>query len=289
MFSDFRADSFFEQVLFEVFGEEVNISSFQILGGGCINNAVKLETAKGNFFLKYNFESPENMFEIESKGLELLASSNIIKIPKVIAFQKNYLLLEFIDSSIKIKDYWQDFGENLAQIHQNTNLYFGLDYDNYIGSLPQNNKQSENGIEFLIEKRFRVQASLAMYTHLIDNSFYKKFDLFYQKLPDLIPNEKPALLHGDLWTGNVMVGNDGKVVLIDTAVYYGFREMELAFTQLFGGFDRRFYEAYQAHFPLEQGFDKRVEIYNLYPLLVHLNLFGTSYLGGVKRIIEKYL
>lgn len=289
MDADFHQTSFFNRVLLEAFGKDIFLHSFQVLSGGCINNAVKLETEQGSFFLKYNQNTPSNIFEIEARGLEMLSNTQIITIPKVVAFQKDYLLLEFIDSSIKSNDYWEVLGFKLAKLHQNTNNYFGLDHNNYIASLPQNNEEIEDGLTFLIEKRFRVQASLAMYNHLIDSKFYQKFDLFYQKLPHILPNEKSALLHGDLWSGNIMVDNLGNPVLIDPAIYYGFREMELAFTQLFGGFDKRFYKAYQETFPLEKDFKKRVEIYNLYPLLVHLNLFGTSYLGAVKQIINKYV
>lgn len=286
---DFQTNSFFEQVLFESFGKNTALYSFQMIAGGCIHNAVKLETVKGVFFLKYNPEAHADMFEVEAKGLKLLANTNIIKIPEIISFQKSYLLLNFVESMPEAPNYWENLGFKLAELHQNTHPYFGLDHNNYIGSLRQNNENINNGVEFLIEKRFRVQASLAMYHQLIDKNFYKKFEIFYQKLPNLIPEEKPALLHGDLWSGNIMTDENGQPVLLDPAIYYGFREMELAFTQLFGGFDNKFYTTYQESFPLEPDFDARIEIYNLYPLLVHLNLFGTSYLTAVQRIIEKYV
>jgi fructosamine-3-kinase len=114
-------------------------------------------------------------------------------------------------------------------------------------------------------------------------------EIFYEKLPDLIPQEKPALLHGDLWSGNVIADNQGNAVVIDPAVYYGLREAEIAFTRLFGGFEEEFYQSYQSNFPLSPGFEERTKIYNLYPLLVHLNLFGVSYLPSIRRTIQYYV
>ena len=130
---------------------------------------------------------------------------------------------------------------------------------------------------------------LAIQNGLVSSNFIERYRNFYKLIPDLLPADQPALLHGDLWSGNVMVGGDGKVCLIDPAVYYGHREIELAFTQLFGGFDHEFYRSYQSTYPLEAGFDQRVDIYNMYPLMVHVNLFGTSYLSGVERVLKRYL
>jgi len=119
-------------------------------------------------------------------------------------------------------------------------------------------------------------------------SSYYRFRKLYDELPSLLTIERPALLHGDLWSGNFMVGNEGEPVLIDPAVYYGHREIEMSFTKMFGGFDKEFYEVYDQTYPLEPGFESRVDIYNLYPYLVHINLFGTSYLGGVDRVVRRY-
>ena len=123
---------------------------------------------------------------------------------------------------------------------------------------------------------------------LIDAHIQKKFDLLFNKLEELVPDESPALLHGDLWSGNFMTNSDGDASIFDPAIYYGHRETELAFTQLFGGFSPEFYHYYDAEFPLESGFDERVDIHNLYPLLVHVNLFGSSYLSGIIQTLKKF-
>jgi fructosamine-3-kinase len=146
--------------------------------------------------------------------------------------------------------------------------------------LLQSNEYTANWIDFFIEKRLKAQAGLAFYNGEIPRSLYDKFNDLYNKLPELLPSEKPALLHGDLWSGNVIVGSNGHVSLIDPAVYYGNREAEIAFTKLFGGFSSAFYDAYNEAFPLEKGFEERIDIYNLYPLLVHVNLFGSGYING---------
>jgi fructosamine-3-kinase len=284
---------FFERVLFESLGKETNINSFDFVSGGCINNAVKLNTSQGTFFIKWNIYELEGMFEAEAKGLQILQEAQEIGIPQVYGVgqkeDKAYLLLEFISSSVQKKGFWEDFGASLACLHQHTQPYFGLDFDNYIGSLPQNNQKLEDGLDFFIEKRLKIQSGLALYNEQIDKSFHQKFQALYEKLPDILPKENASLLHGDLWSGNYMVNSEGKPMLIDPAVYYGNREAEIAFTRLFGGFEEAFYTAYQEEYPFEKGFEDRMDIYNLYPLLVHVNLFGSGYLSGVERILKKYL
>ena len=146
-----------------------------------------------------------------------------------------------------------------------------------------------NGIDFIIHNRLEYQLKLAKQNGLVSHDLIDRYRKFYDLLPGLLPVDKPALLHGDMWSGNVMVGDDGQACLIDPAVYYGHREIELAFTRMFGGFGHDFYSAYQSTYPLEPGFDERVEIYNIYPHMVHVNLFGTSYLGGVESVLRRYL
>lgn len=284
---------FFESVLFESLGRELSIKSFEFVSGGCINNAVKLHTAMGDFFIKWNIYELEGMFEAEARGLQILKESQEIGIPTIHGVgQKEgqaYLLLEFIASSSPEKGFWENFGANLARLHQHTQPYFGLDFDNYIGSLPQYNDKIEDGLQFFIEKRLKVQAGLALYEEKIDRVLHQRFSRFYEKLPDILPNENASLLHGDLWSGNYIPDAEGRAMLIDPAVYYGNREAELAFTHLFGGFEDSFYAAYEEVYPLEKGFEERKDIYNLYPLLVHVNLFGSGYLSAVERILNKYL
>ncbi len=283
---------FFDSILFESLGYAPEVLSFEFVSGGCINNTLRLNTKERPYFVKFNVYELQGMFEAEAQGLELLRQADALATPEVIAWgkkqDKSYLILEYIDSSIESPTFWEDFGQGLARLHRHTYAKFGLDFDNYIGSLTQSNEPMADGIEFFREKRLKAQAGKAMYEERLDPAFYQEILQFAEKLPNLIPQEAPALLHGDLWSGNYMCDPAGAPLIIDPAVYYGYREAELAFTQLFGGFEPRFYQAYQEAFPLEPGYAQRKDIYNLYPLLVHLNIFGSGYLSGIQRIIRKY-
>jgi protein-ribulosamine 3-kinase len=283
---------FFEGVFFQTLGRSVEVLEARFLVGGNINTAAQVFSSEGLFFVKWNPEENVDMFEWEARGLDLLRSTEAIYIPEVIGYgkyrDKTYLVLEYIDPVVPKTNYWESFGQSLALLHSHTQSKFGLHFDNYIGSLPQSNTLTDNGIAFYIEQRLQPQAGMALYKGLISKELYGKFQKLYQRLPDLLPVERPALLHGDLWSGNVMVNEQGDAALIDPAVYYGLREAELAFTTLFGGFDERFYDAYDEAFPMEDGFQERIPIYNLYPLLVHLNLFGTGYLSGIERVLNRF-
>lgn len=286
-------NSFFEKVLKESLGNNITLKNSRSIGGGCINNSMKLDTNDGPYFLKWNPSIPDDMFEVESKGLELLRNAGELTIPKVIARGKiegkHYLLLEHVEAGRKQPDYWEDYGRSMAALHKNhSSEKYGLDHDNYIGSLPQENDPMESWIDFFREKRLEFQLRLALKNGLVDEYFADRYRSFYELLPGLLPENSPSLLHGDMWSGNVMVGPDGKVCLIDPAVYYGHREIELSFTQMFGGFERTFYEAYHEAYPVDPGFDERISIYNMYPYMVHVNLFGTSYLSGVESVLRRY-
>ena len=224
------------------------------------------------------------MFQKEAKGLRLLRNTNTIGLPKIINTSNHFLLLEHIESTYKSTIFWENFGRNLAALHKHTNSNFGLDHDNYIGSLPQYNTPMNSWTEFFIHNRLVAQLNIGNCTAEIR----KKFDVLFLKLPSLFPIENPALIHGDLWSGNVLCTHD-KVMLIDPAVYYGHREMDLAMTVLFGGFQKRVYDAYNEYYPLEKGWEKRTDLCNMYPLLVHHNLFGGNYLNQVNTIINSYI
>lgn len=284
----------FERILFISTGKELKVREIQFISGGCINNAVRLRTDEGYFFLKWNESKPAAFFEAEADGLRLLAKhQRILQTPEVLGTGSvegtSFILLTFLQSGYPRDTFWEKLGEGLAEQHRSYAPLFGLDHNNFIGALPQNNEQIADGLEFFIEKRLRVQAGLALYKNLVEQDFIEKMEQLYEKLPDLLPSQKASLLHGDLWSGNFLVGKNQTPYVLDPAVYYGAREAEIAFTRLFGGFDPAFYAAYEAAYPLENGFTERAEIYNLYPLLVHTNLFGTSYLSGVLRVLDKYL
>lgn len=284
-------DQFYESALFQAFGTKPDIRSAHFVSGGCINNTVRLETSTGDFFIKWNEDPADDFFEKEVLGLELLASANVLNTPEVLhqgrVDMRNFLILEYIKKGAPVSDFWEMFGVGLANQHKQTSENHGLGYNNFIGRLPQKNEPMKKWVDFFIENRLEVQLGLALYNEHIDLSFTKKFRRLYPQLPGLLPEEPASLLHGDLWSGNFMVGPDGLPVIFDPAVYYGNREAELAFTTLFGGFDRLFYLGYTEEYPLVDGFRERADIYNLYPLLVHVNLFGPSYLAGVEKVIRK--
>ncbi len=282
---------FFEQALFIGTGQNLQVADMQLKGGGCINQTVHLKTDKGDFFIKWNELAEKDMFAAEAKGLSLLSAASALPVPEVIGqgqvAEKSFLLLQYLDSRSPKKDFWQKLGEGLAALHSHTQPLYGLDHNNYIGRLPQNNETLDSWPQFFIQRRLEPQLSLAYYQQQVGKDFLDRFRKLYPRIEDLLETEPAALLHGDLWSGNVMTGPDGAAWLIDPAVYYGHREAELAFTQLFGGFDPLFYRAYQECKPLEKNYEERFAIYNLYPLLVHLNLFGAAYLSGIERTLKQ--
>jgi len=286
--------AFYENILQESLKGNVVLKNSSSVSGGCINNAVKLVTNHGEYFLKWNKDISEDMFEKEAKGLALLHDARELRIPGVVSVgeidHKKYILQEYIGSAATKNDFWDDFGSCLANLHKNhVAENYGLDHQNYIGSLPQINNFKSSWIDFFIENRLEYQLQLAYKNGLVDKKFTARYRAFYKLLPELLPENPPSLLHGDLWSGNFMTGPDGKVCLIDPAVYYGNREIEIAFTRMFGGFDSLFYEAYHEAYPLDPGFERRIDIYNMYPSMVHVNLFGTSYLSGVESVLRRFL
>ncbi len=276
------------------FGPIQHVSHAAPVHGGCINTCVRLETNAGLFFLKYNnADAYPGMMAAEAYGLQQLRSTETIGIPRVVAQHVSngvdFLVLEWIEAAPEVPGYWEQFGQRLAALHRNTSPTFGLEKDNYIGSLPQRNTPTASGIEFFIAHRLAPQLQLAIDKKQLPVSALGQFENLYNLLESLLPEEPPALLHGDLWSGNFLTGPDGHAWLVDPSVHYGFREAEIAYTVLFGGFDERFYAAYDAAFPLLPGYHIRQELYNIYPLLVHVNLFGGHYAQQVMTVVKKYV
>jgi protein-ribulosamine 3-kinase len=274
-------------------GSPLQITESKSIGGGCINEAYMLKSANGRYFIKYNSAAAfPGMFEKEAAGLKILADTNTISVPEVITTGESgknaYLLLQYIESGTPGRNFWNEFGTKLADLHRNTNDHFGLDHDNYIGSLVQANKPNPDFFSFFVSERIEPQLKDARNKGAFNPGDIRYFDSLFKSLQDIIPVEKPALLHGDLWSGNFMVTNGGSPCLIDPAVYYGHREADIATTQLFGGFQPEFYHAYNHAWPMEKDWQKRVDIFNLYPLLVHVNLFGGGYAAQVLRIIRQF-
>lgn len=269
------------------------ITDFSFSTGGCINEGGRLVTDKRHYFLKWNDANRyPGMFEAEAKGLDLLRKADCIRVPMALvqggAGTFQFLMLEYIEEGRSGADYWKDFGTGLAALHKHSSDSFGLDHDNYIGSLPQHNNRESSWIQFFIARRLRPQLDIARGANRIDSGIVKKFESLFEKLPSILPAERPSLLHGDLWSGNLLTDHRGQPCLIDPAVYYGNREADLAMTQLFGGLGSGFIDSYRSVFPLLAGYSSRFNIYNLYPLLVHLNLFGSSYRAQLTSILGQY-
>ena len=249
------------------------------MSGGCIHDCYRVTIAGAQRFLKLNEERFADAFAAEADGLNALRTTGL-RAPEPfshgIAAGKAYLLLEYLD--LKQRGDFAALGRMLAAAHRKPGPRFGWSRDNYIGSTPQQNGWCDDWEEFWHERRLRPQIELAA-----SNGF---------DLPDLDPGPllqnhrpQPSLLHGDLWSGNAAFTADGPVVF-DPAVYYGDREADLAMTELFGGFPRAFYDAYNEAWPLDAGYARRKALYNLYHLLNHLNLFGGGYLGQVKATLR---
>lgn len=279
--------------LSDFLGETCTQLSVVPVGGGCINETARITCGNATFFLKYNKASSfPGMFRSEARGLKLLGETSAIGIPGVIHTDDSdeyaCLVLSYIEPGKVHGLFWERFGIMLSELHKNTQLYFGLDHDNYIGSLPQGNRQHTDWITFFTEERLLPQIKLARDHGRISSATVYAFDNLFRMLPSFFPVEKPSLLHGDLWSGNFMPGKDGEPYIFDPAVYYGHREMDIAMSRLFGGFENRFYEAYNHSFPLEKGWESRLDICNLYPLMVHVNLFGGAYASRVERILHRF-
>lgn len=283
----------YEQVLHQWIGPFVSLRSASLIAAGNHNQGIRLSSSEGDFFLKINFDHERDILQKEAEGLDMLRKATFLKVPQVFGAGRigdyNYLLSEFIPSGRYQLDYWENLGLGLAHLHLSSASSFGLESDNFIATLHQRNREEDTWIDFFIEQRLEPLLGKAYFDRLIPLDFLKEFQTIYPSIEGIFPKEKPALVHGDLWSGNVISTKDGQPCLIDPAVYYGHREMDLAFSRLFGGFDSKFYEAYESVLPLEPGFETRMGIYNLYPLLVHLNLFGSAYLPGIERIIKRFV
>ncbi|MGC4036463.1 MAG: fructosamine kinase family protein [Chitinophagaceae bacterium] len=272
------------------------LNSLQVLpvGGGSINECYRLTIDDNrSFFLKLNIAKKfPGLFEKETNGLNFLASQKIIKCPEVFFIStindQQLLILEWIDTGIKTNSFWKIFGEKLAQLHQVTNTDFGFAEDNYMGALPQHNAFTTSWIEFFTNQRLRPQTELAMRKNLLDKQHLARFERLYANLQDIFEEENPSLLHGDLWSGNFLCDEKSGPVLIDPAVYFGNRNIDLAMTTLFGGFDKAFYDSYHYHFPFPKNYQDQWSICNLYPLLIHLNLFGSGYLYDIETVLKKF-
>ena len=274
-------------------GRSFSVGQQQSMGGGSINDAFLLtgENAQ-QYFVKTNRTGQKAMFEAETRGLQEIASSHTIKVPKPVCFGENqaqsYIVLEYLDMAGRADQ--RVLGEQLAAMHQVTAEQFGWEINNTIGATFQPNDWMDNWLSFWSEQRLGFQLQLAA-----QNGYGGELQSLGEKLLLAMPKLfsgfeiKPSMLHGDLWGGNVAGLKDGTPVIFDPALYYGDREADLAMTYVFGGFSPDFYASYQNAFPLDDGFAVRKTFYNIYHIINHLNLFGGGYHGQAIYMLEQVL
>ncbi len=266
-----------------------SIDRISPVSGGSINGTYHLQASNNSYFLKVNNSTiPKDFFTTEAKSLELLKKESFVRTPSVISVSSTYLLMEFIQEGTKSDEFWRDLAIKLSSIHKVKNPSFGASEDNYIGALLQKNNRKEKWVDFFTLQRMIPQTKLAYDNHLINDVLKRKLENFCNRIPELFSNEQPSLVHGDLWSGNVMTNSDSNSVFIDPSCHYSQREVDIAMTKLFGGFSELFYRHYNEVFPLEKGWETRVDYFNLYPLLVHVNLFGKGYVSQVKTIVDSF-
>ncbi len=266
------------------------VAAAAAVGGGCIHQALRIKTESGaSFFLKQTSGRNKDVFIREAEGLQALRIEGGPVIPGVYLAGEEYLLLEDLQPAPEREHFWPLFGRQLAHLHLEQNPLFGFEQDNYIGANPQLNAWNSDGFDFYREQRLRPQIRWAAAQGLLDSKDLHRLDELLLKLPELLPGGPASLLHGDLWSGNLITDREGNPALIDPAVYYGWAEADLAMTDLFGRYPDTFYQAYREVYPLEDGYRGRFPLYNLYHLLNHLNLFGRGYLSRVREILARYL
>lgn len=300
-------------------GDDTPIRERAAVGGGSINQALRLRTARGEYLLKIGGRGLPGFFAAEARGLALLAGTGTVRVPAVLAYgeprtenqeprtisspdigsqlsvlgSEGYILLEWLAAPPHANRARasEQLGAGLAELHRTLAAVYGLDQDNYIGATLQPNGVMDRWLMFFRDRRLGYQAELARRNGRMTGQRAQHMDQLLGRLGEWIDDRavQPALLHGDLWGGNFIVGPGGAPALIDPAVYYGDREADLAMTRLFGGFPAGFYQAYAAAWPLAAGWRERVDLYNLYHLLNHLNLFGEGYGTQVDATLVKYV
>lgn len=284
-----------EQAITAATGEAFVLDGRDSVGGGCINTAMKIRGGGHQLFVKLNDRHLLDMFEAEADGLRELAAAQAVRVPTPICTgasgNQSFIVMEYLpldgaaDTTAMAR-----FGEQLAQMHHTTRSRFGWHRDNTIGSTPQQNSWDADWLHFWREQRLGYQVQLAM-RHGLGGRVVQKAERLQDTLAAFFSGYQPAasVLHGDLWSGNYGIGRDGEPVIFDPAVYFGDREADLAMTELFGGFGREFYAAYQASWPLDPAYAQRKLLYNLYHILNHFNLFGGGYAMQAETLIDQLL
>ncbi|AHJ27259.1 fructosamine kinase family protein [Nodularia spumigena CS-584] len=276
----------------QVTGEKFQTQHKRSVSGGCINQGYAVADGNLTYFVKLNQASQVAMFEAEALGLKEMLATNTILVPKPICWgtagNSSYIVLEWLEMGGSNSKSCQEMGRKLAQMHKATsNKGFGWQINNTIGSTPQINTWTADWAEFYTQHRLSYQFQLARRR---GGSFPKQEQLL-AAIPELLANHQvqPSLVHGDLWGGNAGYTVSGEPVIFDPATYFGDREVDIAMTELFGGFSAGFYQGYHEVFPLNAGYEQRKTLYNLYHILNHFNLFGGGYASQANGMIEKIL
>jgi protein-ribulosamine 3-kinase len=293
-------------------GRDVAVTGAASVGGGCISPTARLDTGIGPFFLKWGGpDLPDGLLAAEARGLRALSGADEVRVPGVVAESGEdesaeapgtagegrsgragpaWLLLEWLEPGSAGPDAWARLGAELAALHRHRADRFGAHADNYIGSLPQANDPTDGWPAFWRARRLEPLLRQAVDRGLLDDGDSRRFQDLFGRLDSILApgdDDGPSLLHGDLWSGNVHMTADGTAAVIDPSVYHGHREVDLAMAELFGGFSTDFFTAYDDAWPLEPGYaPTRQAVYQLYYLLVHVNLFGRGYVGRTRRALE---
>lgn len=279
-------------------GRPVRVTGVRRVGGGCINPSARVDTDAGLIaFVKWNPDAPPGFFSAEAEGLAALRDAGVLRIPEVWGLGEGggapvpWLLLEYVEPGRPAPDFAERLGAGLAELHRRRSTLWGWPADNYIGSLPQPNGWLDRWAAFWRERRLEPQLRRARDAGFFAGTDARAWHRVLDRMDKLLEgaeHDGPSLLHGDLWSGNVYADAHGAPVLVDPAVYHGHREVDLAMTELFGGFPSRFYDAYREAWPLDPAYSAvRRDAYQLYPLLVHVVLFGAAYTGGTMARVTR--
>ena len=279
----------------EKFSDDLHIFKTQPVGGGCISSSLKLQTNQGDFFVKWNGSGPDDLFVREAECLRELALANVpqLAIPEVLLEKEKdetsgFLLLKFLQTGHSASED-EKLGIGLAHLHRKNHERFGFYHDNYCGSTRQNNQWNTSWIDFFGRQRVLYLVEKIRNSRGLSSNEEENYEKLVSRLPGLIPDQPgPSLIHGDLWSGNYLFTTQGPA-LIDPASYYADREMEFSIMTMFGGFSQTTWRAYQQEYPLNPGWEERVQLYQIYHQLNHYYLFGGSYGNQALRIARQFL
>lgn len=282
----------------DALGTDVHVESTRSVGGGSINQAAVLQTNVDAYFLKWNRHPIDDQFELEAMALrEMRSSPTDLVVPRPIVHRAprdgmpGFLVIEYLEPGQRVVDFDEQLGRGLAQLHRESAEGFGFHRDNYCGTTPQPNSWCGDWVEFYREQRLGFQLRLAVDKRGVSSSDRRAYEDLLDQLDEFLLTDEsvPSLIHGDLWSGNLHVAPDGRPALIDPAAYYAHREAELGMMRLFGGFSERVFDAYDEAWPLDPGWRDRLDLYELYHLMNHYNLFGGSYGRRAFSIVERWI